>query len=79
MERTVRISSPDGAFDPQVHYLLGLSAGRPVFVQSADVEAGAGLRETGYWRSLLPRHRRLGASFAGNEKILRRSGRLRGG
>ncbi len=36
---------PDGEFDPQRHYLLGLSAGRPVFVQSAEVESGAGLRE----------------------------------
>lgn len=36
---------PDGEFDAQRHYLLGLSAGRPVFVQAAEVESGAGLRE----------------------------------
>lgn len=36
---------PAGEFDPQRHYLLGLSAGRPVFVEAADVENGAGLRE----------------------------------
>ena len=36
---------PDGEYDPQLHYLLGLSAGRPVFVESAEVESGAGLRE----------------------------------
>ncbi|MFT3831992.1 MAG: NAD(+) diphosphatase [Micropruina sp.] len=36
---------PDGKYDPQRHYLLGLSAGRPVFVESAEVENGAGLRE----------------------------------
>ncbi|MFT4226692.1 NAD(+) diphosphatase [Micropruina sp.] len=36
---------PAGKFDPQRHYLLGLSAGRPVFVEAADVEKGAGLRE----------------------------------
>ncbi|WP_298130895.1 NAD(+) diphosphatase [Micropruina sp.] len=36
---------PAGEFDPQQHYLLGLSAGRPVFVEAADVEKGAGLRE----------------------------------
>ncbi len=36
---------PSGEFDPQRHYLLGLSAGRPVFVEAADVEQGAGLRE----------------------------------
>ena len=36
---------PAGGFDPQRHYLLGLASGRPVFVQSADVARGAGLRE----------------------------------
>ena len=36
---------PDGEHDPQRHHLLGLSAGRPVFVESAEVESGAGLRE----------------------------------
>lgn len=35
---------PAGEFDPQLHYLLGLSDGRPVFVESAEVENGAGLR-----------------------------------
>ncbi len=36
---------PTGEFDPQRNYLLGLSARRPVFVESAEVENGAGLRE----------------------------------
>ena len=36
---------PEGGFDPQRHFLLGLSSGRPVFVQPGDVTAGAGLRE----------------------------------
>ncbi|MFT4215692.1 MAG: NAD(+) diphosphatase [Micropruina sp.] len=36
---------PGGAFDEQRHYLLGLSDGRPVFVQSAEFAGGAGLRE----------------------------------
>ncbi|MFT4296859.1 MAG: NAD(+) diphosphatase [Micropruina sp.] len=37
---------PAGEYDPQRHYLLGLSRRRPVFVESVDaVPAGAGLRE----------------------------------
>ncbi|MFT3970234.1 MAG: NAD(+) diphosphatase [Micropruina sp.] len=36
---------PTGEFDPQRHYLLGRSDGRPVFVESTEVENGAGLRE----------------------------------
>ena len=36
---------PEGAFDAQRHYLLGLTGGRPVFVQAGEVTTGAGLRE----------------------------------
>lgn len=36
---------PEGAYDPQRHYLLGLSGGRPVFVELAEVATGASLRE----------------------------------
>lgn len=42
---TIAERRPEGAFDPQRHFLLGLSGGRPVFVQPGDAATVAGLRE----------------------------------
>ena len=42
---TIAERRPEGALDAQRHYLLGLSGGRPVFVQPGEVRPGAGLRE----------------------------------
>ncbi|MFT3862506.1 NAD(+) diphosphatase [Micropruina sp.] len=42
---TVPEQSPHGAYDAQRHFLLGLAAGRPVFVQAGETDAMASLRE----------------------------------
>ena len=42
---TIAARPPAGEFDEQQHYLLGLVAGRPMFVEAGEIEAGAGLRE----------------------------------
>lgn len=36
---------PSGDFDPQRHFLLGMTGGRAVFVESAEVRPAAGLRD----------------------------------
>ncbi len=36
---------PSGAYDPEAHYLLGLTQGRPVFAEAGESQQAGGLRE----------------------------------